>query len=277
MLTEYTGGIGDQITDILPKTYTQYYSIDQPFKILNSYRICYKNTTTILQATGSDATSIAAYGERKFLVPDEDVDDDASANFNILLRNVTGATWCGAQALLRFKYLMKICEFQTTTEYDHIHAGGQADLRFDTFYGEPCLVLEREPDTNMNTIKWKCLFLNTPHERVARDVTPPNTTQLVYATAIAGGVVLEWAQSDAVDHMGYRVYFTTTPGEWRSEICNKGQSPIDCKTTALSDKGLISQTLIQLNAGTTYYFKITDIDTSLNESDYSNILSAIPS
>lgn len=276
MLTPYDGEIGNQITDILPKSYTQYYSIDNPIKIRNSYRVCYNNSGSVAQVTGTDATSIAEYGERLFLVPDEDVDDSATANFNILIRNSTGATWCGEQALTRLKYLMKICEFKTDMSYDYIHAGDQADLRFDTFYGEPTLVLEREPDTNTDTIKWKCLFLNLPEERVVRDTTPPDTLPLLYATGVTGGVTLEWSKSDAVDHLGYKIYFTSTPGEWKSELCNYGQSPIDNKSTTLNANGLIELSILQLNPGTTYYFRVTDIDTSLNESDPSNVLTAIP-
>jgi hypothetical protein len=267
---EYAGDVGPQIKNILPKTYQQYYSIENPIKMFNSVRIAYNNGGSIAYLEDENASSIAEYGKKIFMIPDDNLEDDSTANYNILITSLTGATWVKNKILSRFAYLMKICEFKTTLEYDYIHAGDQADLRFDTYMGEPTLVLSREPETNSGQIKFKCLFLNLPYERHERDAIPPDKISLYTVIPISGGAILKFSKSDAVDHLGYQIYFTTSPGEWYAETCNIGQSPVDCKETAVTLDGYIYIIITQI-ADTTYYFKVTDYDNSYNESLFSNV------
>jgi len=269
----YNGEIGETIKDILPKTYIQYYSIDTPFKIYNKYRIAYNNGTTVAIATGQDATSVTNFGERSFNVPDDDVDSTDPVDFNTLVNGVTSADIVGAVALQRFKNIMQLCEFTVDYKYLYIRVGQQVDLRFYPFNGEPCLVLERQVNDNNKTIKLKCLFLNLPTVIYARDTTPPNPPELVAVIPVNGGYLLKWSKNESADHLGYKIYFTTTKGEWNSEYSNLGQSPIDVKPDAYTFDGYLYQYISQLHLGTTYHFKITAYDSNFNESDFSNVIS----
>jgi hypothetical protein len=271
MYEAYAGQIGVSLAnkDIIAGSYKEYFASDD-LPIKNSYSIAYISSgTTVSYVTGTDAASIATYGANKFSVPDEDTDETSSSSFNIIFRNLIGATWSGALALSRFKNPLKFCEIDIYENMDYIHVGSQVDLHITPFYGEPCLVVEREFQLQEKTIKLKCLFLNTPTEVYTRDTTPPDPVTLVYSNPITNNSIkLEWTESTASDHFMYNVYFTATPGEWYSEYCNLGQSPIICKNTTLNSNGLIELTLSQLDPGLSYYFRITDVDTSFNESDW---------
>lgn len=270
---EYAGAIGRAVEKrhLVAGSFKQNY---EDSNIYNSYSVAYDNSGTVAYSTGSNTASITKFGERKFTVPNETVDETASSKFNILYRNATGAAWAGAMILNRFTGLKKIAQFQVTDELDFVEIGEQMDLNWYPFVREPIIITSREFDKEGKTISIKGEFLNVPTEYYSRDVEPPGAPELKSVIPSGNGAVyLKWSKCFDADWSGYRVYFTTTKGEWFSDICNYGQSPIENKSTALSSDGCVYYELSQLTPGATYYFKVTAIDTSYNESEYSNVQS----
>jgi hypothetical protein len=263
----YAGAIGNRILDIdlVSGSYKQSFSQGDPYPIYKSYSVAYDSGGSTLFAKGGDTTT-----GKKFCIPDQSPDSTDSTDLRILIRNATGATWSGAMAMDRFGSLIQLGEFKVFIDLDYIHVGDQVDLCFDEFSNEPCLVYDREVDDENGTISLKVIFLNTPYERFSRDVIAPDAPELISAELIEGGIILKWNRDDSSDHLGYKIYFTSTPGMWNQEICNLGQSPFDCKAITLSGDGYIYQILTQLNPWTQYYFKVTAYDSSFNESDFSN-------
>jgi hypothetical protein len=266
----YDGSIGNQIyaDDVVTGTFKTYFSNGATFPEYHSYAVAYANSTAILYATGGSSAS----GTGRFMVPDTDPDSTTAEDFNILYRNSAGAAWSGSTAISRFGKLLQICEFKTFGNLDFIHVGDQVDLRFDYFYGEPCLVIEREIDEDSDTIRFKCLFLNTPVEIIDRDTTAPDTLEMDSATFASGVCTAKFTKSDATDHLYYRLYFTSG-GNWKRETCNLGKSPVIINSSTLSGDGFIYAELLQLNSNATYRFKVTDVDSSYNESEFSNTIS----
>lgn len=266
---EYDGAIGNQIyeDDLVSGSFKSYYARGNTFPEYYSYAVAYANGSSILYATGG----VTASGGR-FMVPDSDPDSTTADDFNILFRNNAGAAWSGSTAVSRFGKLLQVGEFTGMGYLDYIHVGDQVDLRFDSFNGEPCLVIEREPDEDSDTIKFKFLFLNTPVKIVERDVTPPDTIEMVSASGASGICNVQFSKSGATDHLYYKLYFHSG-GNWTRETCNLGRSPVIINSTTLDGDGCIAATLTQLKIGATYYFKVTDVDSSYNESGDSNIIS----
>jgi hypothetical protein len=97
------------------------------------------------------------------------------------------------------------------------------------------------------------------------DVTPPVAPTGLIATAINSGVNLSWARSVSMDVLGYNIYRdTVSPVTLTSPI--NGSTP-QAGTTYV-DSGRTN--------GTTYYYVVTAVDTSFNESAASNEVSATP-
>jgi VCBS repeat-containing protein len=93
------------------------------------------------------------------------------------------------------------------------------------------------------------------------DTTPPAAPTGLGATAGDGEVDLDWNDNTEGDLSGYRVYRSTTSGSGYSQIASPSSS-------ACTDTGVTN--------GTTYYYVVTAVDTSSNESGYSNEASATP-
>ncbi|MBA7631070.1 hypothetical protein ES703_38597 [subsurface metagenome] len=95
------------------------------------------------------------------------------------------------------------------------------------------------------------------------DTTPPAAPTGLTATAVSSSQInLDWANNTEVDLWKYSVYRSTTSGF----TPGTGTFVADTTTSAYSDTGL--------SASTTYYYKVTAVDTSQNESDPSAQASA---
>ncbi len=90
---------------------------------------------------------------------------------------------------------------------------------------------------------------------------PQNLT----ATAGNGQVTLKWNKNTEADFLKYRIYKGTTSG---------GETLVDSTSNSITDT---TRTSTGLTNGTTYYFKITAIDSARLESGYSNEVSITPS
>lgn len=95
------------------------------------------------------------------------------------------------------------------------------------------------------------------------DTTPPDAPTNLMSSARPGAVQLEWTANTETDLAGYRVYRGT------SSPVVKG-TPIN---GVLTSPAFLDSTV---TAGTTYYYAVTAIDSSNNESDLSNEANAVP-
>lgn len=270
----WSGGSGFELKakDIIESSYSHTY--DNKL-IYNNISVVYESSGSVAYSTVSDATSILKYGKRSFNVPNEKIDSTSSSSFKILLKTSTGAAYCKNLALNRFKEIRKYCEFAVDSGFDFLTLNTQADLTFDTYSLEPVRVIERKIDNNNNTITLKCEFLNIP-VRVSRDTESPLPPEINSVFPMAdGGIFIKLTKNNESDFNGNNIYFSTNIVEWNYEICNLGESPIAVKNLPISN-GYQYVKIYGLNKGSKYYFKATSYDTSLNESDDSNIITCIP-
>jgi fibronectin type 3 domain-containing protein len=95
------------------------------------------------------------------------------------------------------------------------------------------------------------------------DTTPPAAPAGLAATAGDATVWLDWSDNGEADLDGYNVYRSTTSGGGYSQINGSLLSSSDYTDNSVSN-------------GTTYYYVVTAVDTSSNESGYSGEVSATP-
>jgi len=277
---EYAGmiGFGVKNRDIISKSF-KFETIED--KIVNDYSVAYDAGANIALKTDSDSSSQDNYGVVKsFLVPNEDIDSTLVGDFKILFLNIAAATWAGALAVTRYKNILYQCKFvldNVRGAWSFLELNDQLGLNFyPPFIREPIRVTKLVKDNDKDLILVTAVFLNLPVNVYARDVIPPTPIELRSVIGSDRQVLIKWSQSAEADHLGYYIYFTSTPGEWESEFCNAGRSRIDVKNPDTTPDGYAYITLSELNNGTEYYVKVTSYDTSFNESEDSNILSAVP-
>lgn len=93
------------------------------------------------------------------------------------------------------------------------------------------------------------------------DTTPPAAPMNLSATAGDTAVSLDWDDNSETDLAGYNVYRSTTSGSPYTKIVTTTNSSYDDS---------------DLTNGNTYYYVVTAVDVSSNESAYSNEASATP-
>lgn len=271
--TQYTGILGTPIYDgdILPGSYNQ--SSDDS-KICNEYSIAWNNTSVVEYATGSDAASKTAYGSGKlFSVPGDKVESTAPASFKILFVTSAGAAEIGASILARYKNIKKTCTFQAGYHLNYIFLGDVLDLRFSPFTREPVRVVSMKPARDKRQIEFTCEYVNSP-QVVTLDLTAPDPVQMFEALYFEGAVFLKWSHSTATDLMNYKLYFSTSEGYWGDEF-NAGKfSPITIPVSSISFiDGDCFYIFDPVDAEKTYYFRVSAVDSSYNESGRSNVVS----
>ncbi len=100
-----------------------------------------------------------------------------------------------------------------------------------------------------------------PDAALFRDVTPPAVPTGLVATPAEGKVWVDWNDNGESDLVGYNVYRSTTSGSGYGKL--NGSLPVDHLT--------ISEYLdASVTNGTTYYYAVTAVDSSGNESGYSS-------
>jgi hypothetical protein len=270
----YAGELGAAVNEgsILAKKYS--HTFDDKI-IYNDYSVAYDSAGAVTFATGSNAASILKFGVKVFAVPDKEV-SSVSTEVKILYKNATGATWSGAMAIDRFRDFRKIAKFTLDKKLDYVPISDQLDLNFEPFVREPVQIIGRQYDREKRTISVVAEFLNTPYQRYARDMIPPEPVELIALMPLDRGLFIKWTKSPESDHVGYHIWFTATPGMWEQEECNYGRSPIDVKNPPDTPDGYASWNIHELTNGVEYYIQISSYDNSLNESKVSNKMSGIP-
>lgn len=114
-------------------------------------------------------------------------------------------------------------------------------------------------DQQMNESAQSSSATATPAQ-VGSDTTPPPIPTGLFATAGDQQIALDWANSPAPDLASYKVYRTLTGGSFVS-IATRTVS--DYINTGLAN-------------GTTYYYRVTALDLTGNESVPSAVISAVP-
>jgi photosystem II stability/assembly factor-like uncharacterized protein len=100
--------------------------------------------------------------------------------------------------------------------------------------------------------------------RSIQSMLVPDPPRNLSATSGDGRVTLKWNRNTEPDFLRYRIYGGGSPSS---------TTVID-STNGINDT---TKTITGLTNGTTYYFRITAVDSSMNESGYSNEVNATPS
>lgn len=90
----------------------------------------------------------------------------------------------------------------------------------------------------------------------------PTGLEITASSSEGGTLDLDWADNSEPDLAGYNVYRSTASGGPYSQVASL------VTTSSYTDSGLTD--------GTTYYYVVTAVDTSFNESGFSNQASATP-
>lgn len=269
----WDGQIGTAVDTqhVIPKSYKHGFDDET---IYNEYLIKYYDTTeeTVTDTTGYDLTSQSKYGKRCFNVPNSDIDSTSLDDFKLILQDKTGADYCGELALTHYSTIKKIYQITLNDKLQSkLHINSQADLNIEPFTREPTRIQDYEYDPNKGLIKIKGEFLNLPNG-IDRDTTPPATPVLKSVLPNGdGSITLRWTRNKETDIAGYYIFFSSSPGDWHSEYCSYGQSPISTKNPTQSNTECF-YTLNGLENGTVYYFCVKAYDTKYNTSGQSNTL-----
>jgi hypothetical protein len=262
---EYAGESGYSVTDrdMLAKSFeTEYDSV-----VYDNVSIAYKSGASAAFVTQSGG------GEKIFSLPDKDKGTTA-ADYRILLTTSTGAGNLRDVILSRYQYPRKKFKLVAPERLKYILLGDQIDLTYGDYSNEPLLVTDIEHDIRAHTIEFCGYFRNLPVNTVSRDTTPPETPLLIAALQTgARNVTLKWTQNFETDFLGNKLYFTGSFGQWFTEWCIQGKSPLNVINPSVTPDGYFYREIIGLTAGTTYYFKVKSYDTANNLSDDSNVLS----
>jgi len=114
------------------------------------------------------------------------------------------------------------------------------------------------------------VFLNTLYEYTPRaavsaaDVTPPAAPSGLTVTPGDGQVNLSWSRNTEADFLRYRIYGGTATAP---------TAQVDSTSLGINDT---SKTITGLSNGTTYYYRLTAVDSAGNESGYSSEVSGAP-
>jgi hypothetical protein len=265
-------GIALQKRDLIEDSYSHSTSADE---IINQYYIAYKNSASVLFTEGSNFASVDKYNAGKiFVVPPAEVKSTSSIDFKILYNTKSSADKVGQSIIERYGNLKRKCTFSIKDHVHDIQLGDQVDLRFHPYTREPGIITSLKPNREDNTVDLEVELTNYP-PTVDIDIIPPAPVELLDVFTIDQDQTwLKWTKSPEADHLGYRVYYTTTLGQWGNEISAKNIGWVEIKHP-LEFQGNCIYVIEGLQPDTLYYFKIISFDQSFNLSDDSNILSHI--
>ncbi len=129
-----------------------------------------------------------------------------------------------------------------------------------TYYYQICAV-----DQSNNRSKLCDMVSATPNPPL--DITPPATPTITSTSVFQGGVKLEWMQNTEPDLANYYIYRSTINGF----IPSLSKPMITSNKIATVDKSLTEYNdIVGVESHQVYYYKISAVDNSNNESGYSN-------
>ena len=257
-------------SDIIGNKFNEEY---EEKNLFNAYNIAYDNSGTVAFATGFDSASKDEYGLKTFSVPDKPIESTASSAYKILCKTQTAANYAGSLAILRRKHLQKICTVEIIDDAD-VNIGEDVLLSYKSYSREPILIENRKYDIKNKSYLLGCRFSNIPFQYYERDTEAPDPVEIIFAISYQKNIFLKWTRPAQSDLLGFMIYFTTTKGEWNSEQCITGMSPLEIKVddVVMTKDGYCSLVLYQLYPETEYSIKIRSFDDSYNESEDSNII-----
>ncbi|MBI2618691.1 MAG: fibronectin type III domain-containing protein, partial [Ignavibacteriales bacterium] len=94
---------------------------------------------------------------------------------------------------------------------------------------------------------------------------PPAAPQALAVTdSSSGGITIKWRKNTEADFLRYRIYRNTSPNP---------TTKVDSTSGGITDT---TKTFLDVTNGTRYYLRVTAVDSSGNESGYSNEVNAAP-
>ena len=213
--------------------------------------------------------SINTYGVRDWKIPKNGFNTDDETDYAILLKNSTGATWCGELKVSLHHHLLKECKIQLKYDKSYINLNDQIDLNWGNYIREPVRIFKKKTDTKKKIITLTGEFRNIPYEYRARDVTVPENTHIFGIFYDTDKAIILWNPSSSPDVNRYDLYIGTND-DFFTGIATEGVSPIKI-TNQLSLNGFHYKLLSGLTESD-YNFKLVVVDSTLNESDDSNTI-----
>ena len=120
-------------------------------------------------------------------------------------------------------------------------------------------------DTSNNQSSFSAQVSATPTAPI--DVTPPATPTITSTSVFQGGVKLEWTQNTEPDLANYYIYRSKTSGFTPS----LSKPIVTSNKIATVDKSLTQYNdITNVESNTVYYYKMSAVDNSGNESGYSS-------
>lgn len=243
-------------------------------RLANDYAIKYASGVTISTVTGSDDRSVVKYGTKSFIMPAESVDSITASDYRILIRNSAGAVWLGERHLSLYAYIIYTVSFDMVdmqNKWSWLQVNDIVALYFDSFVNEPARVTALKRDDDKGIISVTVDLLNVPVKVFDRDITPPEKVEIVGAYLTDDGHKVVFEPSTASDLIGYRIYFSCSSGSWESEWCRAGKSPLIVLSPDTDSDGNKYVILKGFDEEATVYFRVKAFDSSLNESEFSDI------
>lgn len=273
----YSGVLGSPLynRDLLPGSYSQH-SDDE--KIYNSFSVAYNNSGTVGYSAYENMVSAGKYGAgRRFSVPEDENESTSSSAFNILYVNKAAADYIITLLDARYSSVRKICTFAGRKTLSYINLGDTVDMRFSPFVREPVVITGIKPSREKREYEFTAELCNYP-EIVTLDLAAPDAVYLFEGLYSAGKILLKWTKSTASDLLQYKLYFSTLENYWGNELGPDKFSPVTIPESQVSyiDYDCIYE--FTPASGKTYWFRVSAVDTSYNEGEYSNIIEvSVPS
>lgn len=286
---DYTqdSGTGVKINDIVNGTYKRY---TDDKTIINDYLLVYKNasttvTTITASGAGNDVTATEAaylaesktlHGTRTYRTYDETTSTTLS-DYDIVYLSLASAQWYGRLLFQRFYAIQELCDFAFTfnkLNIGDISLNSQLDFTYENFSREPLKIFGRELKKKTNIILLSCYFYDKPHlpGEAERDSTKPSAVELALANVTGENqITLKWTETIDDDVTRYYIYISKDGIEWNKIFPGIGVSPLYIEPDDTTDN-FCFYTINNFETNFRYYFKVTAVDSSLNESDDSNIL-----
>lgn len=267
----YAGVLGSPVyvKDILPGSFNQK---TEDEKIYNSFSLSYNNSGTVGYSTYENTVSAAKYGSgRLFSMPEDENESTSSSAFNILFVSKAAADYMITLLDARYSNIKKICSFTGKKSLGYLNLGETVDMRFLPFTREPVTITGIKPSREKRELEFTAELCNYP-EVVTLDLVAPDAVYLFEGICFAGKILLRWTKSTASDLLQYKLYFSTSENYWGNELGPGRFSPLTIPEGQIEYVDCDCIYEFTPETGKTYWFRVSAVDTSYNEGEYSNVI-----
>lgn len=259
---------------IIAGTLASEYSADN---IYNNYSMVYYSTVSAVAYATPDTTptyitdSIAKYGEKKFLVPSDEVKETTPSAYKLLLKSLVSARYYGNLVRSSSHYAKKIVNLTISDSIPNVNLNSMIDVNYKHLQREPMRIIEKKINQKKKTITIKAEMVNFPFAVIDRDKEPPDAVILTDVKyGIENSVELYWTQSGDESFKQYIIEFSTSITDFEKEFSNEGYSPLSVVTPVIKE-GLCTYKLSGLKENAIYYFRVKVMDLAWNIGNPSNV------